>query len=711
MNATTAITKRLLFLTGILKKMNYNQNDIKSVRKAYDFALRKHGNQLRKSGEPYIIHPIETSIYLAEWKMDIPTVITGLLHDVLEDTDCTEEEIEKRFGSHVLEMVKTVTKVSKISDDSRAKEVYDETNSEYIIKVIMSISKDLRPIMVKIADRMHNMTTISYLKKEKQIRIARETFNIYASIAGRLGLYQQKVTLLDLSFSVLEPNKYLETKEIINNIVLQSRNNFNYIKSHIEEILKKNKINCKILERTKGVYSTYKKIEKGMEPKDIHDIFAIRIIGDFSEIKCYEILGLIHLNFTFLPRTFKDYISSPKLNLYQSLHTTISYRKAFIEIQIRNNSMDNMANYGIAAHWIYKENEENDGKKITFELMHDIFDPKEIESLKRLKNIQQIKIYDVLLLNNNKWYVVTENSTVLDLAYRYNPEKILYLKNTFKEGAIVPLSYAPIKDDIITLNYSDSIVAKPEWANFATIESLKNLLLDLQSNNENDETKYITLLREKLGSNLVDAKEIKKRLGFLNFASISKYFEYFDNIKDIDKNIVFGFLSKNKKWKKYYIQLVEIKEKFTLFSYNIKNIQGINYKKVKFPDCCSKVPGIQILGLLEKKILYVHNMNCTKVDKAKKMFILEWDNERIDEFPKFYYCSLSITYNTTLVKIIPIIHFITSKGIEMTYLLTSKINSHTKITDFKLKVNNYNVIKKLIDDLNFKFDQIEITVK
>lgn len=710
MNATSAITKRLLFLTGILKKMNFTQSDIKLVRKAYDFALRKHGNQLRKSGEPYIVHPLETSIFLAEWKMDIPTIITGLLHDVLEDTECTEQEIESRFGSYVLEMVKTVTKVSKISDDSRAKEVYDESNSEYMIKVIMSISKDLRPVMVKIADRMHNMYTISHLKREKQVRIARETFNIYANIAGRLGLYQQKVILLDLSFSVLEPTKYLETKEIIDNMVSLSKNNLSYIKTHLQEILKKNKIECNIVERTKGVYSTYKKIEKGMEPKDIHDILAIRIIGDFSEIKCYEILGLIHLNFTFLPNTFKDYISSPKLNLYQSLHTTISYGKTF-EIQIRNTHMDNMANYGVAAHWIYKENEESDGKKITSELMQDIFDAKEIESLKRLKNIQQLKIYDVLLLNNNKWYVVAENSTILDLAYRYNPDKILYLKNAFKEGAIVPLSYTPIKDDIITLNYSESIVAKSEWVNYATIESLKKFLENYKPNNENDETKYITMLKEKLGNNLVDAGEIKKRLNYINFDSISKYIEYFSNIKGIDNNIIFQFLSKNKKWKKYYVQLVDIKEKFNLFSYNIKNIDGINYKKVKFPDCCSKIPGMQIIGLLEKTILYIHNFNCSRVDKSKKLFILEWDDKRIEEFPKFYYCNISITYNTTIAKIIPIMHFITSKGIEITYLLTTKINSHTKTTDFKLKVNNFNVVKKLIDDLNFKFEQIEIEVK
>lgn len=282
--------------------------------------------------------------------MDVPTIITGLLHDVLEDTDCSNELLEKKFGKNILEMVQIVSKVSKISGENRSKQIYDNDNSEYIIRVIMSISKNLRPIIVKIADRMHNMLTITHLKREKQLRIANETFSIFANIAGRLGLYQQKTQLLDLAFSVLEPEKYKNTKEAINKLLKQNRDSLNSISTQIREILNETKINYFFIERVKGVYSVYKKIEKGINIHDVNDIFAVRIVVDGDEVTCYQILGLIHINFTFMPNTFKDYISSPKLNLYQSLHTTITYRKVMLEIQIRNELMDKLANYGIAAH-------------------------------------------------------------------------------------------------------------------------------------------------------------------------------------------------------------------------------------------------------------------------------------------------------------------------------------------------------------------------
>ncbi|MDE7112234.1 MAG: HD domain-containing protein, partial [Malacoplasma sp.] len=447
------IKKRLSKLIGILKNSNNSIDDIKLVKKAYEFAELKHGDQQRKSGEPYIIHPLETAIFLAEWKMDIPTIITGLLHDVLEDTDCTNQEMEKRFGKNILEMVQTVTKVSKISEENRNKERYDKENSEYIIRVIMSTSSNLRPVIVKIADRMHNMETINHLKKEKQIRIANETFTIYANIAGRLGLYQQKTRLLDLSFSVLEPQKYELTKDLIDKSLKQNRESLNLVVSEINQILTKAKYSFKLIERIKGIYSTYKKLEKGLDIKNIHDIFALRIIIDGDEIKCYEILGLIHINFTFLPSTFKDYISSPKLNLYQSLHTTITYRKVMLEVQIRNTKMDIMANYGVAAHWMYKQSEEEGKSEVKNELMFDIFNLSDKEIGKKIKNIQITKIYDVLLLNNNKWYVVNEGSTVLDLAYRYRPDQIMYLKDVYKEGVKVSLNYQPIKDDILTFEY------------------------------------------------------------------------------------------------------------------------------------------------------------------------------------------------------------------------------------------------------------------
>lgn len=705
----TNLTKRYANLTNILTKMNFSNDEKKKIKKAYEYALKKHGDQLRKSGEPYIIHPLETAIYLAEWKMDTPTIIAGLLHDVLEDTDATEEEISDKFGAEIAEMVKDVTKVSKLSEQNRSKENYEETNNEYLIKVIMSVSKDLRPVMVKLADRMHNMNTIHHLKKEKQRRIANETFYIYANVAGRLGMYQQKSTLLDLSFAILEPENYESTKKEIDTFLEINKDNIASFKHEFESILKKNNIEAKVYERIKGIYSTYKKIQKGLDAKNIHDIYAVRVIGNFDTIQCYVLLGLTHINFTFLPQTFKDYISSPKLNLYQSLHTTIAYKKMLLEVQIRNQTMDNVANYGVAAHWIYKDNEGTD-VLVTDSLLKDVIDKNEIAA-QRLKNISRIKIFDVLLINSNKWYVVTENSTVLDLAYRYNKEKVAYVKNIFKDNVRVPLTYNPIKNDILEIEYSDSIEANEEWVHYVTNNEAKDYLIAITNEKTNSkESEIISKIRSYLDNDIESASEIKKRIKFLNFNYLEEYLNFYQKNDSITLDILYGLFSKKSKWKKCYTRLYNARENTSLDAFYILNNKDAHYKKVKFPECCSKVPGMQIVGCLDKSTLSVHKFNCPNVEKNSKRFILEWNTEKLKEFSRMYYCTINLNYNSTLVKINSIIHAITAKGIEMTYLQVIKLNNHTKSATIKLKVNNYNVIKKLIDDLEFKFEGIEISV-
>lgn len=703
------VEKRLLFLTSTLKSFNFTSDNIKLVKKAFNFANLKHGDQLRKSGEPYIIHPLETAIFLAEWKMDTVTIITGLLHDVLEDTNCTKEEIIEKFGNDVGELVEAVTKVSKVSEENRAKETYDSSNSQYIIKVIMSITKDVRAVMVKIADRMHNMQTINHLRREKQLRIANETFNIYANIAGRLGLYHQKTKLLDLSFSIIDPEKYNSVKNKIDEMKEENQENLSFVKTQISEILKKNKINFEMHERIKGVYSTYKKIEKGIQIKDIHDIFAIRIIGNYNELKCYEILGLIHINFTFLPNTFKDYISSPKLNLYQSLHTTITHKKILVEVQIRNNNMDNVANFGVAAHWMYKEEEAS---KVASDLMYDIFNVKDMEVSKKIKNFQKTRIYDVLLMNNNKWYVVFENSTVLDLAYRYDPQKILKLKNVFKEGIPIPFNYNPIKDDVITFEYDDEdVLDVNKWQNYVTIHELKKLFESLNSSTSKS-FETLKSLKDQTQTELENAKEIKKRLGYLNFESLESYLEFYNKDNIVDKNIIYGFLSKTKKWKKYYSELLKVKEKSNLIRYNLKDIKGVNYKKAIFTECCSKVPGMQVVGILNKHSLLIHKFDCEKISQASKRYVIEWDDEKVKEFNRTYPAQISVKYLPSKQKINPIIHLITSKGIEITHLEMGESKENEKEVIFEINVNDISTLNRIISDLRFKFeDIISIDVK
>ena len=321
---------------------------------------------MRKSGEPYILHPLEAAIFLCEWKMDANTIIAGLLHDVLEDTQTTEKESGDRFGADVLAMGVGVTKVSTVTNENRSKENKKKVyTNESLMKVLLSISTDLRIIIIKLADRLHNMNTISHLNAEKQKRIAKETFDVFANIAGRIGMYDLKTTLLDLSFAVLYTKEYEKTKIETEEYIQKNQNKVDEFNQTIIKLLRNDNIKVELKTRVKGIYSTNKKlIFEKIRVKDVYDIFASRIIISGTQLDCYKILGMAHLNFTFLSKRFKDYISRPKLNLYQSLHTIIVYKGIYIELQIRNQEMDEISSFGLAAHWRYKERKSNSSEVI-----------------------------------------------------------------------------------------------------------------------------------------------------------------------------------------------------------------------------------------------------------------------------------------------------------------------------------------------------------
>ena len=302
------------------KQAQISEENIKEIEKAAKFAELKHFGQFRKSGEPYIIHPLATAKILLSWRMDVETIITGILHDVLEDTPTTEQEIQDNFGVDVLNLVKYVTKVSLLSKENRREHLQkSELENNYIVQVFLSMSEDIRGMIVKLADRYHNMTTIQYLRPDKQKQIASETMDIYAKVAGRLGMYRLKTDLQDLAFEVLNPDEFIATKNRINLIVEVNNSQWHAMIEQIKHILDSYSIEYEIKERLKGIYSTWEKITKNYAIKEIHDIYAIRIIVN-DNLECYKVLGLIHLNFKFLKNAFKDYISSPKLNSYQSIH-------------------------------------------------------------------------------------------------------------------------------------------------------------------------------------------------------------------------------------------------------------------------------------------------------------------------------------------------------------------------------------------------------
>ncbi len=340
-------------------------DDISMIEKAYRIANEAHKNQQRKSGEPYIIHPLNVAGILASLEMDKETIVAGILHDVVEDTIMTDEDLKREFGEDVALLVDGVTKLEKIplTSNMDVSEAKLEMQAENLRKMFLAMAKDIRVIMIKLADRLHNMRTLKYQKPESQQRIAKETLEIYAPIAQRLGISKIKVELDDLSLKYLEPEVYYD---LVDKISARKSEREQYIQSIVEEVkehIEKAGIKASIDGRVKHFFSIYKKMKNQNKTlEQIYDLFAVRIIVD-SVMECYAALGVIHEMYKPIPGRFKDYIAMPKPNMYQSLHTTLigSTGQPF-EIQIRTYDMHKAAEFGIAAHWKYKE--ASDGKKV-----------------------------------------------------------------------------------------------------------------------------------------------------------------------------------------------------------------------------------------------------------------------------------------------------------------------------------------------------------
>lgn len=449
------------------------------VDKAYAFASAKHTHQTRHSGEPYITHPLAVANILAELKVDLASVIAAVLHDVVEDTETKAEEIEQNFGKVIADLVEGLTKIRKIKFRSS-----QERMAENFRKMILAMAKDLRVILVKLADRLHNMRTLGSLNPDKRRRIALETMEIYAPLASRLGIYGIKSELEDLCLKETKNEIY---KEISQKIAAKKKQREEYISdviSILEAELKKYSFkNVKVFGRPKHFYSIYKKmIDRQLVFEDIHDLFAFRIIVD-SIKDCYEALGVIHAMWKPMPGRFKDYIAMPKANLYQSLHTTVIRPNGKpAEIQIRTQAMHSICEFGIAAHWSYKENEQLSSKGGTdlktfswlrqmMELHHDVEDPNEFLAAVKVDLFEEeIFVFtpkgDVIQL--------AAGATPLDFAFAVHTDIGLKTVGAKVNGRITPLRSKVQSGDIITIITSPNQKPSKDWLNFVTTSRARN---------------------------------------------------------------------------------------------------------------------------------------------------------------------------------------------------------------------------------------------
>jgi guanosine-3',5'-bis(diphosphate) 3'-pyrophosphohydrolase len=456
---------------------SYNAHaDEALIRRAYEYSARMHRGQKRMSGEPYVIHPLNVALIIAQLKLDVPSIVTGLLHDVVEDTSVSLGEIQTLFGAEIATLVDGVTKVSKITFQSR-----EEKQAENFRKMIIAMAQDIRVVLIKLADRLHNMRTLDHLAPDRQIEIARETLEIYAPLAHRLGIYWLKSELEDAALRYLDPAGYQMLKAFVAKTRVEREQ---YIKAVIEILsqrLADSGVKAQVTGRPKHFYSIYAKMQsEGLAFEEIYDVVAFRILVD-SVRECYEALGVVHANWKPVPGRFKDYIALPKINMYQSLHTTvIGPRGQRMEVQIRTHEMHRVAEEGIAAHWSYKEGNGELSQHQTerfawlrrlIESQQNVKDPQEF-----LSTVKEDLFPEEVFVFTPKGDVLDfpRGATIVDFAYRIHSQVGNHLVGARVNGRMVPLRYKLESGDTIEVLTSEKQVPGKDWLNWAATARAKS---------------------------------------------------------------------------------------------------------------------------------------------------------------------------------------------------------------------------------------------
>lgn len=631
-----------------------NSNHVAFVKKACDFATNAHKDQYRKSGEPYIIHPIQVAGILAELKMDPVTVATGFLHDVVEDTEYTFEDISREFSPEVAMLVDGVTKLGKIKYKS-----HEEQQAENHRKMLLAMAKDLRVIMVKLADRLHNLRTLKFHRPEKQRRIANETLEVYAPLAHRLGINLIKWELEDTSLRYLNPQQYYRIVHLMNSKREERETYISDSISKIQDSIDELSITADITGRPKHIYSIYRKMRDQKKQFDqIYDLLAIRVIVD-SIKDCYAVLGAIHTRWKPMPGRFKDYIAMPKSNMYQSIHTTvIGEHGKPVEVQIRTKEMHEIAEYGVAAHWAYKEGitkkveDDSDGKKISW--FRDIIELQD-ESSDASDFMESVK-EDIF---KDKVYVFTPKGDVselpsgagpLDFAFNIHTEIGNKTVGAKVNGKIVPLNYRLKTGDIIEILTSpNSYGPSRDWINLVSTSKAKNKIkrfFKLQDREVN-----IVKGRDMLEKQLIDMQFQPK--AFLTKNHIKLLLERFNFTSEDDLYAAIGYgeltalvvanrltekerRDRDNEKKIQDIASIELKTKKEPEKIKIKHeggivIQGIDNLLIRISRCCNPVPGDEIVGYITKgRGVSIHRKNCPNVIAAKdaenRLIDVEWED-------------------------------------------------------------------------------------
>jgi GTP pyrophosphokinase len=619
-----------------------SKQDRESIFKAYEFVLEKHDGQLRKSGEPYYHHLIEVAYIVAELQGGPMTITAALLHDVVEDTDVSIDYIEKQWGKEVATIVDSLTKIQRLKLSKFKKEEFEAEDHR---KILIGMAKDIRVIIIKLADRLHNLRTLGALSPERQVTLAKESMEVFVPIAHRLGLNTVKSEMEDICLQYIEPEKFKEIKKLLSHKAKTMGKSLDNLKKRLADILFENNISFDISSRVKSIHSIYNKMYvKGHSFNEIYDILALRIITD-SEIGCYQILGLIHKIYKPVPGRFKDYIAMPKPNMYQSLHTTIvSGDGNFYEIQIRTKEMDEIAETGVAAHWAYKENSGYNSKQEQREIedkLHWFRDfvsmSNENQNLENASEFMDSLTQDIFEANvyvftpKGKVIELPKGSTPIDFAYRIHTKIGDHTVGALVNGMMVPLNTILVTGDMVEIRTSRNSNGPSEgWLDFVRSSQAKACIRKFITKKNSELVREERIAKGK--QSCLDAfadRDIdeQKMLEYLSDPKLLDYYG-FETVDDL-----FVAVSGRKPTPGAIIDYLKIKKPIDVNRLMTKvktktgdscpvYTKGASKIAITLANCCTPIPGDSIVGYVTRgKGISVHRKNCPNVARENERLI------------------------------------------------------------------------------------------
>ncbi len=681
-----------------------DEEQLQFIERAYLFAKEKHTGQYRKTGEDYIIHPLNVAMILTTIYADYETIAAGFLHDVLEDCDCTPEEMEGKFGAEVTKLVQGVTKLSKI---------HFSTENDYLIdyykKIIVGMSEDVRVIIIKLADRLHNMRTLWATPPDRQKVKAKEALEILAPIAHHLGIHKIKSELEDLALRYLKPDVFYDIAEKLNKTKLERDRTVVEMQKEVSDLLTEHHINHEIKGRAKCIYSIYNKLNKGKKFSDIYDLLALRILVH-TEQECYLALGIIHSKFRPLPKRFKDYIAMPKPNMYQSLHTTVFGIDGYLfEIQIRTYDMDEVAENGIASHWAYKENK---GSNKTANLQSTT--EQKLQFFKSIIDLSKDKMSSEDFVNsvkdevlNNNIYCFTPKGDVIELPKGATPIDFAYKIHTkvgetttgaIVNNTIVPLNYELQNNDIVRIITNKNATPSMEWINIVKATTTRNKIKNFFSKNE----KEVYMDR---GKYTLEKELRKKKIAISDFSSEENLKALNEEFKLDSMDDIYLAIGNGKTSALSLINFL-FKEPESVQPKNIKVtsknmdadiiVSGIDKVRVNLANCCCPVYGDDIIGYITKgNGISVHRTNCHNLEMLETRTLEVHWNSNVN---KRYLTNILIYTNTHENHMLDLMQVISSMNVSVDGIKTmSKVD--TILYEASIYVTGLDQLTKLFSNL------------